>query len=136
MYNNIVVALSLEHGISDRALHAARALVSEGGTITAAHVHVPPNSSILAYLDEGVVESSKKEAENRLAERVKDEEMVTPVLLEGQSAGLTIVEYANTHAADCIVTGSHLPGAKEFILGSTAGRIVRHAHCAVHVLRV
>nr|WP_171235878.1 universal stress protein [Ruegeria sp. HKCCA6837] len=136
MYNNILVALSLEHGISAQALNAARALVSDGGMITAAHVHEPPNSSILLYLDEETVKKSRQEAKEKLIARTKDEKGVTPVLLEGQSAGRTIVEYANTHGADCIVIASHLPGAKEFFLGSTASLVVRHAHCSVHVLRV
>ncbi len=136
MYNNIIVALSLEHGISDLALSAARTLVSDGGTITAVHVHEPPNSSILAFLEEGAVDKSHQKARDDLAERVKDETGVSTVLLNGQSAGRTITEYANTHAADCIVMASHKPGMKEFFLGSTAALVVRHAHCSVHVLRL
>ncbi len=136
MYNNIIVALSLEHGISELALNAAHALASEGGSITAAHVHEPPNSSILLYLDEDAVEKTHLQAESRLIERVKKESHVTPVLLEGQSAGRIITEYAYSNKADCIVIASHQPGMKDFFLGSTAARVVRHAHCAVHVLRV
>lgn len=136
MYNKIVVALSLEHGISDLALSAARALVSDGGSITTVHVYEPPNSSVLAFLDEGVVEKTHDKAEARLAERVKDEAGIDSVLLKGQSAGRVLTEYANTHEADCIVIASHKPGIKDFFLGSTAARVVRHAHCTVHVLRV
>lgn len=136
MYSNILVALSLEHGISDQALAAARVLVSEGGKITAAHVHEPPNSSILAFLDEGAVQKSHNVAKANLAERVKDEPGVSAVLLEGQSAGRTVTEYANKHGIDCIVLASHQPGMREFFLGSTAALVVRHAHCCVHVLRV
>lgn len=136
MYNKIIVALSLEHGISDLALAAARRLVTVDGTITAAHVYEPPNSSILVYLDEEVVEKTRKKASERLAERVKNEAGISSILLEGQSAGHTITEFANTHGADCIVIGSHRPGIKDFFLGSTAARVVRHAHCSVHVIRV
>jgi len=136
MYSNVLVALSLEHGISDLALSTARALVSDGGKITAAHVHEPPNSSILAFLDEGAVVKSNQRAKANLAERVKGETGVSAVLLEGQSAGRTVTEYANTHGIDCIVLASHQPGMKEFFLGSTAALVVRHAHCSVHVLRL
>jgi nucleotide-binding universal stress UspA family protein len=135
MYNNIVVALSLEHGISDLALSAARALVSEGGKITAVHVHEPPNSSVLAFLEEDAVEKSHQKAAARLADRVKGEADVTAVLLDSPSAGRAITEYANKFQADCVVIASHQPGLKDFFLGSTAARVVRHAHCAVHVLR-
>jgi nucleotide-binding universal stress UspA family protein len=136
MYNNIIVALSLEHGISDLALSAARALLSEGGKITTVHVYEPPNSSVLAYLEEDAVEKARLKAKASLAERVKDEIDVSPILLKGQSAGRTVTEYANTHGADCIVIASHKPGLKDYFLGSTAARVVRHAHCTVHVLRV
>jgi len=136
MYNNILVALSLEHGISDLALTIARSLVSEGGKITAAHVHEPPNQSIMAYLEKGIAEKSQKKAKASLAERLKEEANVSAVLLEGPSAGRTITEYANKHGIDCIVLASHKPGMKEFFLGSTAALVVRHAHCSVHVLRI
>lgn len=136
MYQNIIVALSLEHGISDVALSAARTLLSEGGNITAVHVHEPPNRMILAYLDNDVVSKSHAKAEAQLEERVHDQSGTSTVLLEGQSAGRVLTEYANRQRADCIVIASHRPGMKDFFLGSTAALVVRHAHCAVHVLRV
>lgn len=136
MYSNIVVALSLEHGISDPALSIARALLSPGGSITAVHVHEPPNSSILVYLEDEVVRKSYEEAQQKLEERVTKEPGVSAVLLEGQSAGRVITEFAKTLGADCVVMASHKPGMKEFFLGSTAALVVRHAHCAVHVLRL
>ena len=136
MYSNILVALSLEHGISDQALSTARALISEGGKITAAHIHEPPNKQIMYYMEEGVAEKSYRRAKERLAERLKGEADVSSVLLESQSAGRAITEYANKHGIDCIVLASHKPGMKEFFLGSTAALVVRHAHCTVHVLRL
>ncbi|WP_299851475.1 universal stress protein [uncultured Roseovarius sp.] len=136
MYGNILVALSLEHGISAHALSTARALSSEGGKITATHIHEPPNKQIMYYMEEGVAEKSYRRAKERLAERLKDETDVSSVLLESQSAGRAITEYANKNGIDCIVLASHKPGMREFFLGSTAALIVRHAHCSVHVLRL
>ncbi|MCE8516853.1 universal stress protein [Ruegeria pomeroyi] len=136
MYSNILVALSLEHGISEQALAAARALSSEGGKITAVHVHEPPNKQIMYYMDEGVSEKSYNKAKSSLAERLRGETGVIPLLLESQSAGRAITEFANNNGIDCIVLASHRPGMKEFFLGSTAALVVRHAHCTVHVLRL
>ena len=48
MYNNIIVSLALNHGISQAALRVARALLNEGGKITAVHVHEAPSSSVRA----------------------------------------------------------------------------------------
>ncbi|KIC35621.1 universal stress protein [Leisingera sp. ANG-M7] len=136
MYSNILVALSLEHGISEQALSTARALLSEGGMITAAHIHEPPNKQIMYYMEQNVVEKSYQKAQASLADRLQGEADVNSVILESQSAGRAITEYANKHKIDCIVLASHKPGMKEFFLGSTAAFVVRHAHCSVHVLRL
>lgn len=136
MYTNILVALSLEHGISDQALSAARALLSDGGKLTAAHIHEPPNKQIMYYMEQNVTEKSYQKAQESLADRLREEADVKSVILESQSAGRAITEYANTHDIDCIVLASHKPGMKEFFLGSTAALVVRHAHCSVHVLRL
>jgi len=90
----------------------------------------------MAYLEEDAEEKVYQKAKANLADRVKGEADISSVLLKSQSAGRAITEYANTHGADCIVVASHQPGIKDFFLGSTAARVVRHAHCTVHVLRV
>ena len=134
MYNKIIVGLALDHGISQTALDVARALRAEGGEIIAVHVYEPPNSSVRAYLDEELVEGAQKTARERLAEKVSGEPDVKAEMLMGHS-GRAITDYAAKVGADCIVVGSHKPELADFLLGSTAARVVRHAPCAVHVLR-
>jgi nucleotide-binding universal stress UspA family protein len=55
-------------------------------------------------------------------------------VVDGHS-GRTIVDYAAENDIDCIVIASHRPGMQNLLLGSTATQVVRHAKCAVHVLR-
>jgi len=51
-------------------------------------------------------------------------------------AGLQTADYAKKVKADLIVVPSHgYHGVKRLLLGSTAERIIRHAHCSVLVLR-
>jgi nucleotide-binding universal stress UspA family protein len=51
-------------------------------------------------------------------------------------AGIVVAEYATRVSADLIVVPSHgYHGLKRLLLGSTAERIIRHAHCSVLVLR-
>jgi nucleotide-binding universal stress UspA family protein len=59
---------------------------------------------------------------------------VRTVAVTGHSAR-SILDYAEAHDVDCIVIASHRPGLQDFFLGSTAARVVRHATCAVHVVR-
>lgn len=134
MYNNILVAMALDHGIGVSAVDIARKLLSEGGTITALHIYELPQGSVSAYLDETVVKEAYERAKAKMAERIADMHDVTGVVMKGHS-GRSIIDYASNNATDCIVIGSHKPGLIDYLLGSTAARVVRHAPCAVHVFR-
>ncbi|MBT3764767.1 MAG: universal stress protein [Rhodospirillaceae bacterium] len=46
-----------------------------------------------------------------------------------------IADHTTKIGADCTIVGSHKRELKDYFLGSTAARIVRHAPCSVHVLR-
>ena len=56
------------------------------------------------------------------------------VVLYGH-AGNSILDYAKNNDVDCIVIASHKPGFQDYLIGSTAARVVRHATCAVHIVR-
>ncbi|MCC0042364.1 MAG: universal stress protein [Rhodobiaceae bacterium] len=51
------------------------------------------------------------------------------------SAASGILETADELQADLIIVGSHKPGLQDYLLGSTAARVVRHANCKVLVVR-
>lgn len=134
MYEKILIPMALDHGIGPTALEVAATLLSEGGVIHALHVYEAPGGSVSAYLDPEVVNAGYDAARKRLNERIAGLDHVTPVLRKGHSSR-TIIDYASEVGADCIVIGSHKPGLSDYFLGSTASRVVRHAPCAVHVLR-
>lgn len=134
MYNRIIVCMALDHGISASGLAVARALKSDGGTITALHVFEQPKGSVAAYIDKKVLDETYETAKAALAERVAGTPDVEPVLLTGHS-GRAITDYAAEVGADCIIVGSHKPDLSDYFMGSTASRVARHAPCAVHVVR-
>ena len=134
MYKKIIISLSLDHGISARAIEVARALLAPGGEIQAVHVYEPMQGSVSAYVNEEAVAQAMTGATRALAKRVENAPDVEPVMIEGHS-GRAITDYAGDIDADCIIVGSHKPGLRDFLLGSTAARVVRHAPCSVHVLR-
>ncbi len=137
LYRHILVAVALDH-IHDQANHrafdVARALRAEGGRITALHVLEELPSYAAPYLPANFTMKHVTEERDAFEKLLENEEGVTPVLVNGH-AGLTIVEYADEHDADCIIIASHRPGLSDFFLGSTASRVVSHANCSVHVLR-
>jgi nucleotide-binding universal stress UspA family protein len=79
-----------------------------------------------------------KESYNRvkaeLDKRIEAQPDVSAAIIAGHS-GRSIIDFAAANKADCIVIGSHKPGLIDYLLGSTAARVVRHAPRAVHVLR-
>ena len=134
MYNKILIPMALDHGIGQSALDVAHALLNDGGSIIALHVHEAPQGSVSTYLDADLVQAAFDQAKTTLETRVKDLPDVSAMIIKGHS-GRSIVDVAKDIHADCIVIGSHKPGLIDYLLGSTAARVVRHAPCAVHVLR-
>ncbi|CUJ88523.1 Universal stress protein F [Shimia thalassica] len=134
MYQKIIIALSLEHGFAAQAVDTARRLGGGTAEITALHVYEPPSGSVSTYLDEEVVQKAYDDARQLLKERCGNADDVTPMIIKGHSSR-SITEYAAEIGAHAIIVGSHKPGLRDYFLGTTAARIVRHASCAVVVLR-
>jgi nucleotide-binding universal stress UspA family protein len=134
MYRNILVPIALDHERDvASALAVARALLSEGGAITALTVVEAVPAYILAEFPEGHLDRNREAAAEALKEEVGGADVRT-VAVTGHSAR-SILDYAEAHEVDCVVIASHRPGLQDFFLGSTAARVVRHATCAVHVVR-
>lgn len=134
MYKHILVPMALDHGIAETTMQIARTLLADGGKITALHVHEAPNNTVGAYVDQSVIESAFTSAKTQMQERVAAMDSVDAITVKGHS-GRTIVDTATSLKVDCIVLGSHKPGLIDYLLGSTAARVVQHAPCAVHVAR-
>lgn len=134
MYQKILVPMALDHDISPRMLAIASALCAEGGQVIALHVYEPPRGTVAAYVDADKLEGGARQAREKLAEKTRDIPNLRADLVSGQTYR-SILEYATQHDVDCIVIGSHRPGFSDFLLGSTAARVVRHANCDVHVCR-
>jgi len=135
MYKQILVPVAFETGRDTmKSIEIAEFLADAEGTVTALHVVEEVPSYVAQYLPEGQMESNIKEIEDILAERLGGHERISVKVIEGH-AGHSIVDYASEHKVDCIVIASHRPGLQDLFLGSTAARVVRHAPCAVHVVR-
>ncbi len=135
MYKNILVPIAPDHAANtDDAIRIAHALKSQGGTITLLTITEPVPGYVAQYLPEGQIEQNLKEIEANLQTDAGGKEGVKTLVLSG-SAGATITEYAGENGVDLIIVASHRPGLQDYFLGSTAARVVRHAPCAVHVVR-
>ncbi len=135
MYKNVLVAIALDHSPhADEALQVARLLADEDGRITALHVIEEIPTYVANQVSSEFLTDRKPAAEAELKSELGGVSDVSPVVVYGHP-GRKIVSFAEETGADCIVIASHKPGLQDYFLGSTAHRVVRHATCAVHVLR-
>ncbi|WP_299351843.1 universal stress protein [uncultured Shimia sp.] len=135
MYKNILIPVASDHDPeTERALDVARRLASDGATLTALTVVEMIPEYIATQLPEGQIEKNMKSIEGGLHSALDAAGDIKVEVVSGHS-GRTILDWAEEHGVDCIVMASHRPDLSNYFLGSTASRVVRHAQCAVHVLR-
>ncbi|MAU51920.1 MAG: universal stress protein [Roseovarius sp.] len=135
MYAHVLVPVSFDtERDSASALKVARLLAGEGGHISLLHVIEQVPGYAISYLPAGYQAEARKAIEAELAKIAATLPDASAHVMEGHS-GRTILDWAESHKPDCIVIASHRPGMQDLLLGSTAAKVVRHAQCAVHVIR-
>ena len=135
MYTNILVPVSFEPDRNAQgAMDVAKALRADGGKITCLHVMETLPKYATEYLPADHTERAKAEILDSLGSLTDGVPDATTTVVYGHSAR-TILEFAGNNAHDLIIVASHQPGMQDYLLGSTAAKVVRHAKCAVHVLR-
>ena len=135
MYRNVLVPIAYDADHDPKAAIAlAQVLTAKDGKITLLHVMDEVPSYALSYMPAGFRDETRVALSRDLAEKASLLKNATGLVIEGHS-GRTILEWAEEHDVDCIVMASHRPGISDYFLGSTAARVVRHAPCAVHVMR-
>jgi nucleotide-binding universal stress UspA family protein len=91
-------------------------------------------SYVLSALPSEYQSDARKTAEKELADMAATLPNASAHVIAGH-AGRTVLDWAEKNQPDCIVIASHRPGMQDLLLGSTATQVVRHADCAVHVIR-
>ncbi|ETX28078.1 universal stress protein [Roseivivax isoporae] len=135
MHRKILIPVAPDHveAIAD-SMAVARALAAEGAEIHALSVLEVIPLYVAAEVPLEVYERSCADMRDKLTEAFRDMPDVRVRAVTGSPAA-TIVETVRAHGFDLVVIRSHRPGLQDWFLGSTAGRVVRHAPCSVHVVR-
>lgn len=137
MYARIIVAVDLSELAQARALLAnAVELLDAGGEIRLVHVLEDVPGYLAASLPADLTERRRAEAmvELRAMADPSLEVRIIPDLRHGAASG-QIIEAATDSGADLIMIASHKPGLRDYLIGSTAGRVIRHSGCSVLVKR-
>ncbi|MFL4472149.1 universal stress protein [Tateyamaria armeniaca] len=135
MYSNILIpiAFDAEKDVSG-AIEIAKRIAAEGASITFLHVMEQVPIYVTEYIPDNILSETRETARAKLNELVGDIENARVVVIDGPT-GRSITNWADETGVDCIVIASHTPVMSDILLGSTAAWVVRHAHCAVHVIR-
>lgn len=135
MYTNILVPVSFDtERDAQGALDVAQTLRAEGGQITCLHVMELLPQYATEYLPADHLQSARAEILSSMNKMTDGIENATSLVIDGHSAR-SILAHADNNDVDLIIIASHRPGLQDYLLGSTAAKVVRHAKCAVHVLR-
>lgn len=139
MYNSILVTTDFVHDEQTiESLHKAKKL-TDNGRIVLLHVVDDIPAYALGELPENIIfnitDDQVKHAFKALKEIAKKAGVAAQVEVRKGRAYSNIIESAKELNADLILINSHRPGFSDYLLGSTASKVVRHAQCAVLVDR-
>lgn len=136
MFSNILIPVDL--GDIARAkdnLKRAAELIEENGKITLINVVEEIPTYVEFDLPENYAAQHVITAQDRLKNMVKTENIKADFdILRGQP-GSAIIDFAEQNGVDLIIMASHKPELMDYLIGSTAARVVRHAKCSVMVIR-
>lgn len=140
MFKTILVAIDLEHGGDHRRilLTAKKIADASGADVHLLNV-VPAAPAIVSqFLHENFEQMASGQTKKELASLAAELDLQTgevSTLIRFGTVYEEVIAAAANLEADLIITGSHKPDVSDYLIGSNASRIVRHATCSVLVLR-
>ena len=135
MYHNILVPISFDPDRDVSApLKLARLLATPEAKITLLHVVEQIPSYAITYMPADYMAEARAALESELSALADTLPNAKGLVIEGHS-WRSILDWAEQNNPDLIIIASHRPGMQDLLLGSTAAQVVRHAGCAVHVVR-
>ena len=140
MYHRIVLAVDLaEPAAEPKGLKEALELATaSGGELKLVNVQPMLPATFMEYVPadfDAAQESRARAALEAIAAKI--EPGVVKLSTSVTSGGVyhELLREAQDFGADLIVVGSHRPVMSDYLLGSNAKTIVRHAQCSVLVVR-
>jgi nucleotide-binding universal stress UspA family protein len=136
MYKTILIPIDLSHAEVGKAMiDTAKRIGGEDIQIILINVLEDIPTYAAAALPNGLIENSRQSALEALKEIAQGAKVQASVEVRSGRVYRSILAAAEKRKVDLIVIGSHRPGLPDFLLGSTAARVVRHATCTVLVVR-
>ena len=136
MHKSILVPIDIAHLAEGKTtVDIALSNATEDSKIVLLNVIEDIPKWARAQLVSGTLEKSERHARDVLEAIAKAYDAKIDVEIRMGHTYQIILDVAAETKADLIVIASHRPGFKDYYLGSTAAKVVRHAKCSVHVVR-
>ncbi len=136
MYRKIMVPIDVAHPEKGKpAIDIAKRLVDKNGEIILFGVIEDVPTFISAQLPRGIIEEKRDDAANALQAMANAALVKARIEARSGNPRVAILAAAAQYNVDLIIIGSHKPGMQDYLIGSTAARVVRHATCSVFVVR-
>ena len=136
MYRKIVVPVEMgQLDKGEKILRKAMALLDEGGSLVLLNVAENIPGSLTIDLPANFIEQTVADSEERLKALAQSVGAPAEIMVRVGSPAREIMAVADEVGADLVIIASHRPNFSNYLLGSTADRVVRHATCSVLVDR-
>ena len=140
MFKNILVAVDLEDGTGiDNLLRAAADIANtHRSQVHLLNIVAAAPVVVSQFLPENYEKMASGKIEKELAALAAKVDLAEGAADSSVRFGdiyQEILAHADNIGADLIIVASHKPDIGDYLLGSTASRIVRHASCSALVVR-
>ncbi len=140
MFKNILVAVDLEDDTYiDELLRIASDIANtHGAQVHLLNVVAAAPAVVSQFLPENYEKMASGKIENDLAALAAKVDLAEGAADSSVRFGdvyKEILAHADKIGVDLIIVASHKPNVGDFLLGTTAARIVRHASCSALVIR-
>ena len=141
MFKNFLVAVDLEHDThNDGLLRVTSDMANaQGAQVHLLHVLRAAPAVVSQFLPKSYEAMASERIEKdltALAANIDLDEGSATVSVRFGDIYQEILAHAENIGADLIIVASHKPNVGDYLLGTTAARVVRHAACSVFVVRL
>lgn len=136
LYQSILIPIDVAHPDTAPAMfEKAKALIVPDGRMMVVYA-VPDIPAYVTFeMPDGFLPVTMRKADKTLRDLVTEAGIDADVEILSGNAPQAILAAAEGAGTDLIIVASHRPGLADYLLGSTAARVVRHAQCSVLVMR-
>lgn len=136
MYKTILVPIDMSHiEMGESMIEVAREQGDKDAKIILLHVIEDIPIWVAAEIPSGILENSRQSIRKELQAIATAASVKADVEIRSGHPYKTILDKADEVEADLIIVASHKPGLQDYLIGSTAAKVVRHARCSVLVVR-